>query len=235
MQRQITTEQIIGAAIETLKGSLYIRMPGSIVSYDPTTCTATVQPMVNDVRFDLETDAVVFEPWPPIPNVPICFPRMGGITICAFLEPQDPVILEAFDLDPTSVWQQGRSSNPVNPNDVRRLSGNYWSATPTDLTGPVADAPSAQGMIIGIDGQLQQVCFDASYVYLGRKATATDFVALASKVDACMLAIKSHTHPVPASGLLDSTGHACTGSATSSTSGALASLPATGSSLIKAQ
>src|SRR5579872_4438298 len=100
MRRQVTTEELVDAGTSALRASIYIRMPASVVSYDPVTRTASVQPMTNDVRFDVDTGAVVFEPWSVITNVPVAWPRFGGFVIAGFLQQYDQVILEAFDLDP---------------------------------------------------------------------------------------------------------------------------------------
>lgn len=173
MEKQITLEQILGAQADALRNSLYHRMPGAVLSYDAGSQTAKVQPMVNDVRVDVDSGAIVFEPWQPIENVPVAWPQFGSFVIAGFLEANDQVTLEAFDLD-ISAWRaQGRSTQPVNPADPLRHGGGYWSATPTDLTGPIASAPSAPGIVIGKDGApAQQIVIDASGVKVGAGAGA---------------------------------------------------------------
>lgn len=176
MQRQITVEQLVQAGIDSFKASIYIRMPGSVLDYDPDKQTATVQPMVNDARFDLDTGAVVFEPWKPIQNVPVCWPRFGnGFVIAGFLEQNDQVVLEAFDLDPGPWRAQGRSTQPVNPNDVRRLGGNYWSALPVDLTGPITDSDVTGGaaLVLGFGGGAT-IVVDHSTITIGKSASKVD-------------------------------------------------------------
>lgn len=168
MQRQVTTEELVNAGTEALRHSLYVSMPGSVVTYYPSTQEADIQPMVNDPRVNVDTGEIVFEPWSIIRNVPVCWPRMAGIVIAGFLNPQDQVILEAFDLDPGPWRAQGRSSQPVNPADVRRLGGNYWRCTSTDLTGPIQSAPTAPGVVIGIDGQAQQIVLASSGLTIGK-------------------------------------------------------------------
>lgn len=239
MRRQITLEQVIDQALATFRASIYVRTTGTVVAYYQATMTADIQPMTADVRTDLATGATVVEPWPVLLGVRIAWPRFGKFVLVGPLEQYDPVTLEAFDLDPTTAFAAGASNKPVAPVDVRRLGGNYWSATPTNLTGPIkslAELASFAAML-GIDGDQAQILFRSgatNAMQLG--ATGGDFVALASKVDACMAAIATHTHPVPASGLVaPSGGGPCTGAATSSASGALGSLPATGSALIGAQ
>jgi Phage protein Gp138 N-terminal domain len=182
MEKQITQEQVIEAATNTLKNSLYASMPATVVSYDPTTMLATVQPTLADPRIDLDTGAIVFEPWPPIQGVRVAWPRFGnGFVIAGPLAKYDPVHLLAFDLDPSPALSQGRSNQVANPIDVRRLSGGYWLAFPTDMTGPIADASAAgSAFIIGKDGDPAQIRFTPGLIQLGR--AGGDFVALASKV-----------------------------------------------------
>lgn len=195
MERQITLEQIASASIAGLKASMYIAMPGAISSYDPVAQTATVIPMINDPRRNLTTGEPIFEPWGEIQDVPVCWPRMGGYTIVGFLEPNDQVVLEAWDLDPTAWRQQGRSQLPVNPGDLRRLGGNHWRCIPADLTlsspghGPNVSAPTQPGLVIGLDGGQPLIKINGTTIQLG--ATGGDFVALASKVNALITALET--------------------------------------------
>ena len=55
MDRHVLQEDIAGATAESLKASLYLTMMGAIVSYDPASRTASVQPMQNDPRSNLIT------------------------------------------------------------------------------------------------------------------------------------------------------------------------------------
>ena len=92
--------------------------------------------------------------------------------IAGFLEQNDQVVLEAFDLDPTPWRAQGRSTKPVNPVDVRRLGGNYWSADPTDLTGPSSDPDVLGGasLVLGVAGGATLV-FNGTTITLGKLAS----------------------------------------------------------------
>lgn len=221
MEKQIPLGEIAREAARTERNSIYVRMPGSVVAYYPNdtpTPTADVQPMVSDPRVDLDTGAIVYEPWSVIQRVPVAWPRMGGFLIMGFLSAQDPVILEAFDLDPTAWRAQGRSSAQVNPGDARRLGGNYWLCRPEDLCGPITDqAAAAAALIIGKDGDPAQIRISAGKIQLGN--AGGDSVALASK---CATEFSNIQTAITN---LSTTGH---GSYTPATGGV-------GSSLIKAQ
>lgn len=184
MRKQITIEQIVGTFGEQLRASMYFRMPGAVVAYHAGSMTVDVQPMTNDPRTDLDTDGVVTEAWPVVLNVPVAWPRFGGFVLVGPLNKGDPVVLEAFDVDPTTAFAAGaaRATAPVDPADVRRHGGAYWKAVPTDLTGAIKSAAAAAAAwILGVDGDPAQILFKAGLIQLG--ATGGDHVALASKVD----------------------------------------------------
>jgi protein gp138 len=187
VDRHIELSSIIQGAMSTLKASMYISMPAAIVDYNPATQTADVQPMLNDPRENLSAEEVYFEPWGIIQNVPVAWPRMGGYVIAGFLKPMDQVVLEAFDLDPTAWRAQGRSLQPVNPGDLRRLGGQHWRVNPTDLTGSQTagvnkSAPTVPSLVIGLDGGLPLITITGTTIQLGEGATS--YVALATLVAA---------------------------------------------------
>jgi hypothetical protein len=167
---------------------MYFCMPGQVVSYDSANQVADIQPMTNDVRADIsqssDTGKRVPEPWPVIPSVPIAWPRFGKFVIAGRLNQYDPVMLLAFDLDPTSWRATGSkpSNNPVDPADARRHGGHYWWALPCDLRLNKVQSASAaaNGMVIGLDGGQAQIIITDSNIQLG--GGGGDFVALASLV-----------------------------------------------------
>lgn len=77
----------LSAAIEAERRDLYTTLPGTIVSYDPATQTAQVQPALK-MRFgDRELQAPVLQ------SVPVKHPRGGGYGVHFPLKPGDPVEL----------------------------------------------------------------------------------------------------------------------------------------------
>ena len=182
MRRQVTQSEIVTAGTESLRHSMYHVMPGTVVSYTPgPPAIATIQPMTNDVRRDLDTGALLSESWDVLKGVPIAWPRFGGYVIQGSLNQYDPVLLVAFDLDPTSARAAGRSSQPVDPADATRHAGGYWVAIPTDLSlSPTPSTPSGK-LTIGAEGKAPIIIIDGSSIQLG--ATGGDHLALASKVD----------------------------------------------------
>jgi hypothetical protein len=160
VERSLTLSEILKVAGDALRNSMYHAMPGSVVAYHAGEQTADVQPMVNDVRFDLDTGARTSEPWQVIPHVPVAFPKMGGLAVYCDLAAGDQVLLFAQDLDPTAYRQTAQRSDP---GDVARHAGSYWTAHPADMTAAGA-LPATGGVIVAGDpnGTLQPVALAAT-------------------------------------------------------------------------
>ncbi len=212
-RNQIQITEIVTAAAESLRHSMYHCLPGIVQAYHADEQTADVLPAVRDPRFDPDTgERLTFnlqgevdedfsndEPWPAIPRVPIAFPRFGGFTVAGPLNVGDKVLLIAFDLDPTVHRITGAVENPA---DVRRHGGNYWWAVPADITDPgrMRDAGAASSvMVIGKDGASQQIRIDDNHINLG--ASPSDAVALASKIDSLInVLVATYTPAGPETG-----------------------------------
>lgn len=188
MEKLLSAEVGVDAYCESLKNSLYVSMPGAVIAYYPGSAgkqaTADIQPIVNDVRVDLDTNAIVPEPWSVIYGVPVAWPTFcgGAFTVCGFLQPGDQVLLEAFDLDPTAWLGGARGATSVTPADVRRLGGNYWRANPADLLGATGPGPNSPGIVIGQANGSAQISIAPGAINLGQ--TPTGFVAIAPLVAA---------------------------------------------------
>jgi Phage protein Gp138 N-terminal domain len=181
VETQISESEVTQAYIDSLKNSLYFRWPGVVSAYHASTQVADVQVTLADPRIDPDTGEIVLEPWPLILGVHVAWPRFGGFVFTGPLAPGDPVVLEAWDLDPSPALTQGRSAQTASPLDVRRHGGGYWLCRPTDMTGPIADAgPAGTMMIVGKDGDPAQIRMSAGSIQLGN--AGGDFVALANLV-----------------------------------------------------
>lgn len=213
---QITQQEILGVALFGLRAKLYKVMPGIVTKGG--TAEVDVEAAVHDVRFDPELGVRVSEPWPPLLSVPVAWPKWGSFALVGTLAAGDKVLLLSFDLDPSLHRGTGNAEDPV---DTSRHSGAYWVAFPADITDAGASALGSPGAfaILGNPSGVQ-VQIGPSSVSLGA-ANAPDFVALSSKVDACMALIASHVHTSAAPGNQ------------TTTSPTLAALPATGSAIVK--
>ena len=230
MERQVQLEQVIQAALDSLRASVYHQWGGNVVQFHAATQTADVQPNPSDPRTNPDTGQPYAEPWPVILNVPVAFLRCGGFVAAGPLKPNDPVVLLAFDVDPTTWMKQGRSTQPVAPADIGRSRGAYWIALPCDPTSAIQDASAAAaGGVVGLDGNSAQIRFAPGSIQLGN--AGGDHVALAAKIDSLVNVLLATYTP---SGT--ETGFAALLAALVSWKASnWTTTPTTGSSLIKAQ
>jgi hypothetical protein len=76
--------------------SLYVGMPGKVVSYNDVTQTAKIKPLFKRAVID-EDGNEAQEEIPEIPNVPVIFPRGGGFFFSVPLAKNDNVLLLFMD------------------------------------------------------------------------------------------------------------------------------------------
>lgn len=179
MERHVTGSDVVTAGVEALRHDMYHQYPGAVIAYYPATETADVQVMTNDVRTDVDSGARISEPWD-LKGVPVAWLRFAGFIIKGTLAVHDPVILQAFDLDPTSAFNAGRTLKPVDPADVRRHGGGYWFVLPYNLLVGHAQGAVTGTLTIGAEGAAPCIVISGSTIQLG--ASGGDFVALASLV-----------------------------------------------------
>lgn len=184
MRKHVTLIEVMGAMSDALRNSLYHSMPASVQAFHPggagRRATVDCQPLVNDLRRDIDTGDLISEPWDVIYGVPVQWPCFGGFIIQGPLQVGDEVRLIAEDLDPTAFRQSGNRSDPI---DVRRHGGGYWVAFPggsSDPKAPQSGGVAGNALVIGLDGGQPQVIINGTTIQLG--ATGGDFLALATKV-----------------------------------------------------
>jgi hypothetical protein len=167
---------------------VHTALPAIVNAYDPATQLATVTPTVEIEIAPDDWDAI-----PPLTEVPVLFPRGGGF-YCHFpLAAGDHVLLVFAEQDPSAWFDKGSAEPPA----LLRRHGFYPFAIPGAFprAGALAGLPAGAAAIGKAGGD--SVSVNASGVFLG-SPTATDFVALASRVDAELAKIKTHTHGVTA-------------------------------------
>jgi hypothetical protein len=174
-----TLAAVIKEAIANRLADVHVMLPGKIQSYDATTQTADVEPMIK--RFQEGADGeTIDEAYPVIPNVPVVFPRAGGYKITFPVEPGDFCMLK-FCESSIDVYQSGSGDRPASPDVFQRF----------DLTDAVAilgwypsgaslSQTDGDDLVMGKDGgAVIHIANDQVNLY---EKTAADFVALAQKV-----------------------------------------------------
>ena len=179
-------------------------LPGVIVSYDAERNTAWVKPSVAQSYFSRDGDREYVE-LPEMPSVPVVFPRFGPYAITFPVKKGDRVLLVFLDVG-IAEWHDAAPEEVAEPLDARRHSSGYPVAIPglypmgEPMSGETADlAARAAGLVLGEHNgpcriELVPGATDADdRIKLG--ADATEFVALANKVDAIVDAIVNATGP----------------------------------------
>lgn len=185
-----TLGEVINAAIRQGSAALHVSMPGRIKAYNATEQTADVEPLL---KFDrtLDDDTQVAEPLPVLHKVPVQFPGAGGYALTFPVAVGDPCLLVFADRSLDAWYAQGGVVDPLDSrqHDLSdavallgvRSSKDALSAAPTDRT--VLGQPAGMRVEVG----------PGNLIDLG--GGSSDFVALASKVDAMAGVFNSHVHP----------------------------------------
>jgi len=182
--RQPTEPEVLRTATKAGLATVSTSLPGKVVSYDPATKTAVVEVAVHDGK-----------PPPPLPDVPVKFPRGGGYRLVWPLEPGDEVTLVFYGLDPSRFRVSGEQSLA----NINRRHGLYPVALPGSESETLADyEPSTEGLHIGRDDGTVEIVVGASTIKLG-STSATDGVANGKVTDENFQALvdylTSHVHP----------------------------------------
>lgn len=162
MERLVQLSELLQGSNDELVGAMYFSMPASIVSYDPATSLAVVQPTLADVRYNPDTEVQFYEAWPQI-TCRVMWPSFGGMVLAGNLDPFDTVTLIAWDRDPSDI--AGPGNLPTNPTNVAKFTGHSWRAIPEALLPLLAvdSTAAATNLILGVRGGLQmQIAKDGS-------------------------------------------------------------------------
>lgn len=213
-------EELIRGWIELYLQDLHTAMPGVVEAYDPGTQRATVRPTVRHAV--LQPDgSTVYEDLPPLPEVPVLFPRTAGWFLALPVNAGDTVLL-VFNEAATGAWEAGDGAT-AHPGDLRRHHLSYpvallgYSVRGAKLKPEHVQPASDVGIVLGADaddGPRLSIAGDGTLTVFAGGSTrlqidpdgtvhlgahpAAQFVALAQKVDDALAAIRSwantHTH-----------------------------------------
>ena len=164
----ISLVQVLDAHYNGQIQDVHVAIPGTIVAWDSTKQTATVQPMVRKPLTSAD-NVLVYETPPQIPNVPVMCMRGGGYFISVPLNEGDGVLL-VFSEQSYSEW---RSTGQISsPKDVRRHGTGYPYAIPgiAPDSGALASV-SSDKLVIGRDGQAELITIGAGQLDIGASPT----------------------------------------------------------------
>jgi hypothetical protein len=181
-------QEILLKAQDLAQERVNTSLAGVVVSYDAgnQTCSARPAVWVGDGEI------------PPLEDVPVVFMSGGGCDVAVGLSPGDEVQLIFSQYDDGAFLTRG---DPTKASNLR-MHGMYARAIPCRLSDPnkMADAPPPGEVHISSPDRTKVVVKDGE-INLG--GSASDFAALASKVDANFDAISqmfSGWLPVPNDG-----------------------------------
>ncbi|WP_048784601.1 Gp138 family membrane-puncturing spike protein [Pantoea vagans] len=160
-------QQAMKVLSDTIFSMLRVSMPGIIQSFDPITCTCTVQPAISG-QVANEAGELKSAPLPLLVDVPVVFPRGGGCTITFPVKAGDECLVVFSDRCIDFWWQNGGVQEPVDPRQH-------------DLSDAFAFiGPQSQAEVIGnISTSTLQMRTDdgAAYIELDPNSHAVNIVA----------------------------------------------------------
>lgn len=194
-------EDVLQEAINAARGLLHTMLPARVKTYNRTTQTAEVEFVVKGRRRDLDSGEWFTYTRKPVGRVPVAWLGGPGHSVTTDLQAGDFVIVLFAERDISQWLASGQV--PAEPADTRLHDLSDAIAIPLGarpFTAPLDPTAYAAGALV----------VDGSDIRLGG-STATDFVALASKVlteltalansvQTLQTAYNGHTHLDPVSG-----------------------------------
>jgi len=181
--RQPSDAEVLRAAMEAATKTVMTSLPGKVVSYDAATKLATIEPMVHNGN-----------PLPPIPEVPVKFPRGGGYRMVWPLNPGDEVTIHFHKWDPSRFRVSGEKAQ----SNLVRDTGIYPVAVPgSESETSTYTGAGSNTMHLGRDAGDVEIIIASNAISL-KAATVNltgtapgDAAALASKVEAALNKLQS--------------------------------------------
>nr|WP_235501676.1 Gp138 family membrane-puncturing spike protein [Trabulsiella odontotermitis] len=99
---------------EAISAGIRVAMPGIVVSFDSDAVTAVIQPAIKGYEPDANGNQISIS-MPQLVDVPVTFPRGGGVTLTFPVKPGDECELIFNDRCIDFWWQSGGEQEPVHP------------------------------------------------------------------------------------------------------------------------
>lgn len=138
-ERQDSPELVYRAVSDALSTGLRVALPGIIQSFDPEAVTVTVQPAIKGStrQADGSTVSVVL---PLLVDVPVIFPRGGGVTLTFPVTAGDECLVVFGDRCIDFWWQNGGVQEPGSDARQHHLADGFA------LVGPQSQAQKISGI-----------------------------------------------------------------------------------------
>lgn len=181
--------EVIRTAMDVLKNEMFVALPGKVEKYNATLQKADVKPLIkrpfvnDDGTEGLDELAV-------LPDVPVVFPRGGGYFLSLPLQAGDNVLLVFNDVS-IDLFTASSGAVDIDPVDLRAHDISDAVAIPGFFSFPrsIKDV-IASGAAFGKEkGVMIRATGNAMEVVTKGAPTASDYVALAAKVDALWAAL----------------------------------------------
>lgn len=192
---------VINRALDSRLAGTRVALPGRIESFDAATQLAKVKPLLQETSIG-EDDSEIVESIGVLNNVPVQFPGGGGFVITFPVAAGDPCWLVFAD---RSLDKWKTAGTEVDPVDLRRhdLSDAVALLGVRSKAAALAEFDAAAAEFGKVGGLHVRVTGTAVHLGVNSGESATDAVALASKVDAQLSALKTTLAawtPVPGDG-----------------------------------
>lgn len=193
----ITLAELIHMVIDSRLIDVHVSLPAKVESYDASTQTVSVTPMINRMVPDGDTPPnYVSEKLPKLADVPVAQPRGGGFFAAFPLQAGDYGMLVFAERNMGTYRSTGNQSDPGDLT-MHGLSGAYFVPAVAPDSKALSNA-HATNLVIGSDtnGSSRIVIKPSGEIDAG--AAAANFVAMANKVltelNSIATAFNSHTH-----------------------------------------
>jgi len=188
---RITPAETLRRVLDARLSDLHTALPGRVRSYDSTSQTADIEPMIKrGVPTGGEEDEVVLETLPVLPSVPILFPSGGQCFVTFPLAVGDPVLLVFSERDTSHYRATGAVSDPGVPT-MHGLSGAVAIPCAFGPRSAAMSGVSSTDLVVGRANGLANITVKSGTTEVGG---SSDSAALASRVKTLETAFRTHTH-----------------------------------------
>ena len=145
-----TLTDVIKTGVAAAFGAKTFQLPATVVDYDATKQTATIQIQIQSTRVSPDTGTTEFLTPPPIPGVPVAWAASTGFSLTGPLAAGDQGILLVMDRSMDEWHRNGQG--PTAPADLRRndlTDGIFLPCLTTPARALNADAVDPSAVVLG--------------------------------------------------------------------------------------